>query len=401
MKFIIFLLFLLVVPIKGEAGRRDSRRRLNVRETPKPPQYNEHEQKLISLGGLETVKKLREHKYSAAEFIKALKTTVLGIQLYNQGDYGDCIFIFQRSYRIFPSPAILYWIAKSNMKFGNVIMARSGFSRFLMIAATWKVTKIKGALLEDAKRNLAVLEKTLASVRLVVNVGGAEVAVNGIILRQGGKALKTPLRDSIWLRPGYNQIVVTHKGFVAQQLIILDVKSGQKLHKTVTLLTRQQMIEKSELYRKAQIEKAGMERKRRETEARLRLERELAEKKSRHRQKIFRISGYSVIGAGAALLIGGVILGVMSDNLAGDLNNASTGTPWVELSSEYDKYTKYQSYSRYAMGIGGAVILGGAVLAYFGLRQVEIEEPAAPSKKVALTPLLGGGFAGMALSFGF
>ncbi|MGM0597371.1 MAG: hypothetical protein ACQES9_10065 [Myxococcota bacterium] len=348
---------------------------------------NKYERKIIKQGRSDIVYNLRKYNFKAKAFIRALKHAMLGINLYKQGDYGDSIFVFKRSWNIFPSPAILYWIAKSNLKFGKVVEAHKKFGDFLHQAKKWKVTTIKKDLLKDAKKQFEKLEKNLASLKLETNVKGAEIAVNGIILRDdSNKAIKTPLKKKIWLKPGYNRIVITKKGFVPHSIIIKKAEKGKVYSRKAKLLTPKELIIKSKLFKQAQLERRKIEKMKKATELKLQKERRANYRKIKKRQKRFRLGGYSAMALSGALLAGGVVLEIFSYRHHQKVESAAPGTQWAQLENDYEKYQNYSTLAKYHLLAGGVLALGGGILTYFGFRKIKLPGDEKTATEIAIIP---------------
>jgi hypothetical protein len=103
-----------------------------------------------------------------------------------------------------------------------------------------------------------------------------------------------------------------------------------------------------------------------------------------------RVGGIVAVVAGVAGVATGVVLNLKSNSLAKDLERSNTS---YSRAKESDR-SRYETWSWVGYGVGGACIVGGAILYYLGFRQGH--EP-----QVALVPSAGPGHVGALLQGAF
>jgi tetratricopeptide (TPR) repeat protein len=103
--------------------------------------------------------------------------------------------------------------------------------------------------------------------------------------------------------------------------------------------------------------------------------------------RTLRISGLAVGGVGVAALATGVVFGLRARSQSRELNNSDVWDPSLDASAK-----RSDRNAKILLGVGGAAIVGGAVLYYLGYR-------AESSSQVAIIPSTDG--AAVAWSFRF
>jgi tetratricopeptide (TPR) repeat protein len=111
-----------------------------------------------------------------------------------------------------------------------------------------------------------------------------------------------------------------------------------------------------------------------------------------------RITGWVLVGVGAASLIASIALGAKAASLSSELEDASVADPPELYSSWSDKEDQGETVERLqlvTLGVGAAAIVGGAVLVFLDMR----EENARRSAWIAPTPTRGGALVSGTWSF--
>ncbi|MFN0251667.1 MAG: hypothetical protein ACKV2T_32625 [Kofleriaceae bacterium] len=103
--------------------------------------------------------------------------------------------------------------------------------------------------------------------------------------------------------------------------------------------------------------------------------------------RALRISGLAVGGVGVAALATGVVFGLRARSQSRELNNSDVWDPLLDASAR-----RADRNAKILLGVGGAAVVGGAVLYYLGYR-------AEASSQVAIIPSADG--AAVAWSFRF
>lgn len=156
----------------------------------------------------------------------ARKAFADGQKAYGAGDYAAAQTSFQKANDLIPSPQAAYWVAKCIDGQNKTEEAIAAYEKLL---ADPDVSKIGDEKSADAKTRLDTLKATLVGeVAVETNPLLASIAVDGVA--QPGESPMT-----LKLSPGKHRITVSAKGFQPKD-IDLDVKGGDKLSQTVTLV---------------------------------------------------------------------------------------------------------------------------------------------------------------------
>src|SRR5688572_15757860 len=126
-----------------------------------------------------------------------------GTRLFSKGKHEDALDRFTRAYALYPSAKLLYNIAQANRELGRNVEALAAFEGFLA-----EVQKPPPRLAAEVRRSVAELQGQLAEVQIQVDVGGAELSLDGKTLGL------TPLPDGVWVTPGVHEIAARKQGFL-------------------------------------------------------------------------------------------------------------------------------------------------------------------------------------------
>ena len=122
-----------------------------------------------------------------------------GTQLYEQGGYADALTKFEQAYALYPSPKLLFNMAKTARALGRPVDAIEAFERFLAEA-----TDVPPEMVESAKRSVAELSLNVGSLMIDCGTAGAEISVDG---KRIGLA---PIMKLLRVVPGNHQVTATH-----------------------------------------------------------------------------------------------------------------------------------------------------------------------------------------------
>ena len=142
-----------------------------------------------------------------------------GKQLFAEGRYFAAADEFSQAYAIAPRPQVLYNIALSQDKAGNLVAAVEGYRRYLLVAAA-------GGESEAIRKRLLELEAQVGEV-------AAGCAVRPCIVVVDGEELG-PAPVSVLLKPGDHLFSATHNGQTVDEIEI-PLRPGDKI--SVTLAT--------------------------------------------------------------------------------------------------------------------------------------------------------------------
>jgi len=122
-----------------------------------------------------------------------------GTQLYEEGGYPDALTKFEQAYALYPSPKLLFNMAKTARALGRPVDAIEAFERFLAEA-----TDVPPEMVESAKRSVAELSLNVGSLMIDCSTAGAEISVDG---KRIGLA---PIMKLLRVVPGNHQVTATH-----------------------------------------------------------------------------------------------------------------------------------------------------------------------------------------------
>lgn len=73
------------------------------------------------------------------------------------------------------------------------------------------------------------------------------------------------------------------------------------------------------------------------------------------------IPGWAMVGTGGALVVGGTVLLILAGSSAGTVEDAPQGTPWAEVEGDYDQAGLFSGLGAVGIGVGSALVAGGLV----------------------------------------
>jgi hypothetical protein len=410
--FLILLMFVSPLSIEAKRSKRKKVKKVDKLEKglKKVKAFTLDEKKLILKGGLKIVYKLRELELDAGDYLKAYHSTLSGVRLFKANKFGDAIYMFLKGFNYIQSPTIQFWMGRTYLAFGNLVKAKQSYDSFLNLAKSWKLTTIKKSYIISALKEITELKKKLVALNLICNVDGAEIAVNGEILRVQGKTVKTPYLSSIWLKPGYNYLVITKMGFVNKELNIKKGVAGKNIRKKIQLLTPGELIKRSSVFKASQKAKKEQERKRSLLWDKYVKQREKAEIQAALKKRSLRLFGYTTIGGGTLLVLIGGLYAVLAQQSSDYMEEqAKSGVKWSSLQDDYDKYKRMKSISGFISGIGATIIVGGVLITYFGYRDpiINVKNPldffvgSSTSGNTSISPIISPNQLGLSLKINF
>jgi tetratricopeptide (TPR) repeat protein len=152
------------------------------------------------------------------EVVQARKHFSQGLKLYKDGDFDAALVQFERAYAVKPNYKVLYNIAQSYFELRQYVEARDALTRYL---------KDGGGSIDDERRtsvesDLAELQRRIAHLKLVVNVQGASVYLDG------KKVGTTPLPQAVDVSEGQRTISVETAERGSKQRVV-RVAGGEEL----------------------------------------------------------------------------------------------------------------------------------------------------------------------------
>jgi hypothetical protein len=135
-----------------------------------------------------------------------------GVRYFDQKHYEEARAAFLQAYALKHHPAVLLNLAQSEIRSGHTLEAARHFSGFLKESTT--ATPGEKA---EAEKSLASARSKLGKIQVTVNVGGAEVLVDG---ESVGLA---PLAEPVDATPGSHSVVARYAGHIAQTEVSVAV----------------------------------------------------------------------------------------------------------------------------------------------------------------------------------
>ncbi len=148
-----------------------------------------------------------------------------GIQLFNEENYDAALFEFDRAYELAPSYKILYNMGRIQRQQNNYAAAARSYSRYLREGGA-AVSPERRAEVES---EMATLSPRIASVKVTVNIDGADVYADDIPVCtatiESSCVGKSPLRAAIMVNGGRHKITATKQGYAPATALVSVVGS--------------------------------------------------------------------------------------------------------------------------------------------------------------------------------
>lgn len=127
-----------------------------------------------------------------------------GIDLYSEGEYPLALIEFTRAYQLVPNYRVLYNIGQVGIQLGQYANARRALEEYVQKGGDTLSAERRAGLAKD----LEMLERRTAFVEITVNVPGAEVLVDDVVMG------KSPLSPALLVDAGVHRIVVRKAGYL-------------------------------------------------------------------------------------------------------------------------------------------------------------------------------------------
>ncbi len=152
---------------------------------------------------------------SAEELEKASEHFKRGVQFYRERDFRNALIEFKRAHEIAPNYRVLFNLGQTSFELKDYVEAKRAFTSYLEQGGA----EIKPARRKEVEAELERLEGYVAHIALTVNVEGAEVAVDDIVVGT------TPL-PPILVSAGRRKVAVRKAGHAPLERLI-DVAGGE------------------------------------------------------------------------------------------------------------------------------------------------------------------------------
>jgi hypothetical protein len=126
-----------------------------------------------------------------------------GVQLYTDGSYDAALVELERANKLAPSYKILYSIGLVQLRLNDFVGAKGSFERYLAEGGT----EVPAARMTEVNDRLKQLADRVASVEVQVNVEGAQVFIDDLVVGI------SPLGKPLLLNPGYHKLSASKAGY--------------------------------------------------------------------------------------------------------------------------------------------------------------------------------------------
>lgn len=126
-----------------------------------------------------------------------------GLKMYAEGDYALAVIEFERAYELVPDYRVLYNIGQVRIQLGNYARARRALEQYLKEGGD-RVSPDRRKAVES---DLEMLEARTGTLTIEVNVPGAEVFVDDLIVGQ------SPLSEPLLLDAGEHRLNARKPGY--------------------------------------------------------------------------------------------------------------------------------------------------------------------------------------------
>jgi hypothetical protein len=144
--------------------------------------------------------------------VEASNRFVRGVNYYGAGNFGAALAEFQRAYELTGSWEVLYNLGQVSQALGRLPEAARHFERYLADGGDG----IRPQRRAEVEASLATLRADLGTIRVEVDVAGAEILVDDEIVGV------TPLAEPLYVEPGPHEVRVRHPdhGTVTREVML-------------------------------------------------------------------------------------------------------------------------------------------------------------------------------------
>jgi hypothetical protein len=138
-----------------------------------------------------------------------------GVQFYRERDFRNALIEFKRAYEIEPNYAVLFNLGQTSFELKDYVEAQRAFTAYLEQGKS----EIPPDRRKEVEGELEKLETYVARIDLKVNVAGAEVAIDDVVVG------KTPLGEPLLVSAGRRKVSVRKDGY-APLTQYIDIGGG-------------------------------------------------------------------------------------------------------------------------------------------------------------------------------
>jgi PEGA domain len=127
-----------------------------------------------------------------------------GLDLYSEGEYPLALIEFTRAYELVANYRVLYNIGQVGIQLGQYANARRALEEYAQKGGNTLSADRRAGIAKD----LEMLERRTAFIEITVNVPGAEVLVDDVVMG------KSPLSPALLVDAGVHRIAVRKSGYI-------------------------------------------------------------------------------------------------------------------------------------------------------------------------------------------
>jgi hypothetical protein len=147
------------------------------------------------------------------------------VELFKEADFRAALIEFQRAYDAAPNYKVLYNLGQTSLELQDYAGALKAFRGYLDGGGS----QIPAARRAQVEADLKKLDSRVARVEVTVNVEGADVSVDDVVVG------RSPLREPVLVGAGRRKVVVAKAG-MASVTRVIDVAGGDKSRVTIELV---------------------------------------------------------------------------------------------------------------------------------------------------------------------
>jgi PEGA domain len=140
-----------------------------------------------------------------------------GVAFYKDHDYAAALVEFKRAYELVPNYTVLYNLGQTAGDLKDYAAALSAFDQYLREGAA----KVPAARRKEVQAAIDDLQKKVGSIKITVNVDGADVLVDD---RSVGTS---PLAGAVTANVGQRKVSATSSGFTPAQRVVDVAGAGE------------------------------------------------------------------------------------------------------------------------------------------------------------------------------
>jgi tetratricopeptide (TPR) repeat protein len=267
-----------------------------------------------------------------------------GSALFEQGDYQSALDKFEEAYAAFPSPKLQFNIAQADRALGRPVDALKAFETFVSLAPD-----ASPEALSDARKSILELRSRLGQIDIECSPTESTVTIDG-------KAVGTaPVRAPIWAEPGHHQVTIEHRGFTPA-IESAEVIVGKIQHLTIKLKSSTAPPPAAVTLAPSPAPTASVDLT-------------TSPGQPTAKQPAYRAYFWAGAGTTAALAVGAVVSGLMTNSMFSDLQNTCGKTTPGCSESQIDSVKTRAHVTNALWALTGVAAVATGVVFYIDNRE--------------------------------